>query len=315
MKRIAGSLALALLLLAAPAEARRVYVSPVGDDSSTTFTSSSGTPLRTFEKAINSKARTGDTLMLAHSAGVHHTGKYADAIAPNVYWKVLESITVIGDSAKPNAVVVPSVNVNAGSSDRRFGNWSIIGVRVHGNVDVYEAINLSNNDADGFQMRRCIVRNSVTVTDVDARFFRVTIGLGPDSSSGQYRGFANTAPMATRIDSCDFACMPATAAAYPQYAFAITSEPGGNNATLPNTVTASGNRFYIGRPHAWDPGDGGKPTIFRGFTGSRFNGNKWVYRDSSGFTSSGFGILFRDDWNDNVFNSDTFYATTCSVTA
>ena len=297
-------LALALLLLAAPAEARRIYVSPVGNDSSTTYLTSGGTPLRTLDKAINSKATTGDSIMLAHSAGVHSSGRYADGILPNVYWKVLQSITIIGDSSKPNAVVVPSVSISANSANRRFGDWALVGVRVNGNFDCQENNGVENADADGLILRHVTIQRHFSLSDVDANLYNVRAGIHPDTASSRTSIRSSEQDANIVADRFYVYAQPSSATDYTDPAIELRTITTANY-WLKLTVTNSLFRVYA--PNAWAPP---KPTFFSGWNDCSISDSKFEIVDSTGTDTLRQGGLWRDNLERNVMLRDTFITRT-----
>ena len=299
MKRAA---LLALLLLAQPAEARIRYLSTLGNDTTGTG-QSSGAAWRTFTKAFNNLSN-HDTLLLAQSAGVHSSGAYGTGIIPDVNRKALPNITIIGDSAKPNTTVVPSVNINAGSANRVHTGWALIGIRVNGNVDVQESQGISNADADGFIMRHCIVQRNLSTKDVDANFYNVRVGLNADTSTSRTSLISSGEPQHIIADRLYLYGQPTSATDYADPAIQIRTI---NTQLYWTRLEMTNSLLRIYGPTTWHCE---KPTFFSGWNDCAVTDTKFEMVDSTGGDSLAQGLLWRDNLERNTMLRDTMIVRT-----
>lgn len=300
---------LLMFAFAASAEARTLYLSPIGSDSSTTYTSPSpsDTALRTLTKALT-LCQTNDTLRLGNSAGVIASGKYAAAFAPADQYRSYQGLTVLGDSTAPYKTVLSGILISAGSGlPKLCGDITFNGVVVDGNVDLNEDSQYGGN-ISGFMMRNCVVRRSFYAGDASHSLYKCRIGVNlttagapTDSVASRHRIHALKKAMSARYDSTRLSVGPTTSTDYSELAFEWQSQ-----SSLPVTVEATRCTLRVFVPENWSPG---KLTIFRMLRDSRFTDCLWQIADSSNSTPTGdanAGFLFRDGQIDNVFHRNTW---------
>lgn len=309
---------------ASPVEARSWYMSTLGSDSLIASghpgplndSCSIAHPCRTFNQAQWVVKHGQDTLRYANSAGVHSTGKYADGIIPQQYSN-FHDVVVIGDSANPNRVVIPTINLTAAAFNR-LDNVTVIGVRTD-RVTLYHNDKLDGGSgATNFHLRRSVVAKEWTNTSASFRISKSVLGLrrysvsatttahpaARDTFSFYFVNDADGYSISAVIDSSTITTSP-RAAPYPSgYVMCFNSE---NTALFTNTVVANNSRFTLFKPAGYEAaGEQGKPTIFRGMKNSLFTDNVWSLVDSSNFLPGEvFGFLFRDDLKGNTFLRDT----------
>lgn len=309
MTRILGA-ALIALLLPGLAEARRVHVSPTGNNASTSAISYgtatwSGTPLQTLNYAINTAAISNDTLLLA-------AGTYSGPIAPT---KIdgLVHVTVIGDSTNPYVVIVPGGNISAADDNLDFGAWAIIGVYFTGTFQISEVNGggVENNDADGLLMRHCIVRDNFDAQGVDMTLYTVRVGSPTDALSNYFKIHEDHdwpwgEVMRINMERCGIYAGPANSTSWGTLTKAIEFWPSDSeNGAM--EWTASRCTMFVYAPSAWNAE---KPTGFRALKNSLITDSRFELVDSSGTSTLWQGLLFRDNYTSNVFCRDTFITRT-----